>query len=61
MADNDRLADDLLRGAEQIAEFTGLTVRQVYHQQKNLRLTHLGATLIGTKNKITKLLTGEAA
>jgi hypothetical protein len=58
---NERLADDLLCGAEEIAEWTGLTPRQVYHQQRNLGLTHLGAMLIGSKNRLKKLLTGEAA
>ncbi len=58
---NERLANDLLRGAEQIAEWTGLSVRQVYHQQRNLGLTHLGAMLVGSKSKLKKLLTGEAA
>jgi hypothetical protein len=61
MTVNERLADDLLRGAEEISEYTGLTIRQVYHQQKNLGLTHLGAMLIGSKSKLRKLLTGEAA
>jgi hypothetical protein len=61
MADKERLADDLLHGAEEIAEYTGLTARQIYHQQKNLGLVHLGALLIGSKTKLRKLLTGEAA
>ena len=32
---DEKLADDLLYGATTIADFTGLTERQVYHQQKN--------------------------
>jgi hypothetical protein len=57
----DTIADDILQGAEAIAEYTGLTKRQVYHQQENLGLTHLGAMLIGSKRKLRRLLTGEAA
>ena len=37
------LADDLLDGAEEIADFIKkLTARQVYHYQAELGLTHLG-------------------
>ena len=57
---DEKLADDLLYGATTIADFTGLTERQVYHQQKNSGLTHLGATLVGSKSKLKKLLAGEA-
>jgi hypothetical protein len=39
----DRLADDLLIGAAQIAEFTGLSERQIYHQCEVLGLRRLGA------------------
>ena len=60
-AQDDKLADDLLVGATQIAQFTGLTERQVYHQQKNLELGHLGAILVGSKKKLRRVLTGEAA
>jgi hypothetical protein len=62
MADeNEKLADDLLFGAQAIADYTGLDPRQVYHQQKNLGLGHLGAVLTGSKKKLKKLLAGEAA
>lgn len=36
------LADDLLYGADAISKFTGLTVRQVYHQKDALGLRQLG-------------------
>jgi hypothetical protein len=52
------LADDLLIGAEAIAAYTGLSVRQVYYQQENLGLRHLGSTLIGSCNNLRALLTG---
>jgi hypothetical protein len=62
MPDNEKLADDLLFGAEQIAQYLGLTPRQVYHQQQRLGLIHLGSLLVGSKIKLKRLLTdGEAA
>lgn len=56
---DETLAGDLLFGAGPIAKFTGLTERQVYHQQENLGLTHLGSKLVGSKSKLKKLLAGE--
>jgi hypothetical protein len=58
---DERLADDILKGAPEIADHTGLTPRQVYHQKENLGLKHLGAMLIGSKKKLRELLTGNAA
>lgn len=58
---DNELVNDVLKGAAEIARYTGLSVRQVYHQQENLGLTHLGAMLIGSKRKLKRLLTGEAA
>jgi hypothetical protein len=55
--DEDRLAEDLLFGAQEVADYLGRKPRWVYHQQKNLGLGHCGATLIGSKSKLTKLLT----
>jgi hypothetical protein len=55
------LSADLLFGATAIGRYIGRPPRWVYHQQKNLGLGHIGATLIGSKTKLTKLLTGEAA
>jgi hypothetical protein len=58
--DEDTLAQDILYGAEEIGRFVGRPPRWVYHQQKNLGLGHVGATLIGSKTKLIKLLTNEA-
>jgi hypothetical protein len=55
-----KLADDLLIGAEAIADFTGLSLRQVYDQQDNLGLKHLGAKLIGSKIGLRERLTGKS-
>jgi hypothetical protein len=38
------LKSDLLYGAPAISAYTGLTERQVYHQQKALGLVRLGRT-----------------
>jgi hypothetical protein len=53
--DSDRLADDLLYGAEEIGDHLGKPPRWVYHQQKNLGLTHIGATLVASKAKLKQL------
>jgi hypothetical protein len=50
------LGDDLLYGAKPIAKYLKRSERWVYHQQRNLGLTHVGATLVGSKTKLTKLL-----
>jgi hypothetical protein len=55
--DEAALSADLLFGAVEIARYIGRKPRWVYHQQKNLGLSHVGATLIGSKTKLTKLLT----
>jgi hypothetical protein len=52
------LGDDLLYGADAIAKFLKRKPRWVYHQQKHLGLAHVGATLVGSKARLTKLLTG---
>jgi hypothetical protein len=59
--DEDAPSQDILYGAEEIGRYIGRPARWVYHQQRNLNLGHIGATLIGSKTKLTKLLTGEAA
>jgi hypothetical protein len=51
---------DFLWTANEIARFIKRTNRFVYQQQKNLGLVHIGGTLVGSKTKLTKLLTGEA-
>lgn len=48
----DTLATDLLRGADQIASFTGLTPRQVYHMQKHLPLFKIGQCLCARKSTL---------
>jgi hypothetical protein len=55
--DEEVLGDDLLYGADAIAKFLKRKPRWIYHQQKNLGLGHVGATLVGSKIKLTKLLT----
>ena len=56
---------DLLDGAGEVSKFLkelGLKKmgpRGVYHYQAQLGLKHLGGRLIGSKSKLTKLLTGE--
>jgi hypothetical protein len=54
--DEETLGEDLLYGADAIAKFLNRNTRWVYHQQKNLGLAHVGATLVGSKAKLTKLL-----
>jgi hypothetical protein len=39
---DEKLSDDLLPGAQAISDFTGLRVRQVYHQKDRLGLRRLG-------------------
>jgi hypothetical protein len=54
------LAVDLLYGAPAIAAFTGLSIRQIYHQQANLGLGKLGSILVGSKSKLRERLTAPA-
>jgi hypothetical protein len=57
--DEGELSADILYGAAEIGRYIGRPPRWVYHQQKNLGLGHIGATLVGSKTKLTKLLTNE--
>jgi hypothetical protein len=41
-SENQNLAGDLLVGAGAVSRFTGLSVRQVYHQKSALGLRQLG-------------------
>jgi hypothetical protein len=59
--DEEVLGDDLLYTADEVAAFLKRTPRWVYHNQRNLGLGHIGATLVGSKTKLKKLLTGETA
>jgi len=56
----EKVADDILIGAADIAEFTGLNERQVYYQSENLKLKRPGAALIGSKKRLTELLAAES-
>jgi hypothetical protein len=46
------LSDDLLVGAKQISEFTGLDERQVYHQQHRLPIFSIGKMLCARKSEL---------
>jgi hypothetical protein len=52
----DRLADDLLDGGAEIAEFLGTNVREVYHLAKTQRLPigRLGRKLIASRRKLAR-------
>jgi len=51
------LAADLLKGAEEIADFTGFTPRQVYNQgTKGLPLFYVGKILCGRKSELRAAL-----
>jgi len=52
----DRLADDLLNGAGEIAEFLGTNPREVYWLAKTKRLPigRLGRKLIASRNQLRR-------
>jgi hypothetical protein len=52
----ERLADDLLNGAAEIADFLGTNVREVYHLAKTKRLPigRLGKKLIASRSKLRR-------
>ena len=52
----DRLADDLLSGAREIAEFLGVNEREVYHLAKTKRLPigRLGKKLIASRSQLRR-------
>jgi hypothetical protein len=52
----DRVADDLLNGAAEIAEFLGTNAREVYHLRKTQRLPigRLGRKLIASRRQLTR-------
>jgi hypothetical protein len=52
----DRLADDLLSGAAEIAEFLGCNVREVYHlaQTQRLPIGRLGKKLIASRTQLRR-------
>jgi hypothetical protein len=52
----DRLADDLLAGGREIAEFLGINVREVYHLHATGRMPigRLGRKLIASRNQLRR-------
>jgi hypothetical protein len=52
----DRLADDLLSGAAEIAEFLGTNVREIYHlaQTQRLPIGRLGRKLIASRSQLRR-------
>lgn len=56
------LRDDLLVGAEPIADFTGLTVRQVYYAAEHgtLPIGRLGSLLRARKSELEAALSATA-
>ena len=52
----DRLADDLLNGAAEIAAFLGTNTREIYHLHKTKRLPigRLGRKLIATRSQLRR-------
>jgi hypothetical protein len=58
-----KLADDLLTGAQEIADFLGWPVDRVYYAQRKRRLPigKHGELLIARKSQLDRALSGEAA
>lgn len=56
MNNTDRIADDLLIGAQAIAEFLGITEAMVYHyaRLKRLPVGKIGKNLIASKRKLQR-------
>jgi hypothetical protein len=52
----ERLADDLLNGGPEIAEFLGCPLREVYHLHKTKRLPigRLGRKLIASRSQLRR-------
>ena len=55
------LSDDLLKGARQIAEFTGFTERQIFYyaEKKKLPLFRVGSAICGRKSQLSRTLSAE--
>jgi hypothetical protein len=53
---SDRLADDLLYGGTEIAEFLGMTLREVYHLAKTQQLPigRLGRNLLASRSGLRR-------
>jgi len=54
----ERLADDILYGAGEIAEFLGVTEMQVYHlaRKKRIPVGKLGKTLVASKRALKRAI-----
>jgi hypothetical protein len=50
------LADDLLHGAREIADFLGLSERQAFHQieRGNIPTTRMGRLIVGSKTVLRR-------
>jgi hypothetical protein len=57
---DDRLADDLLDGAEAIAKFLGFKTSSIFWQvsQGKLPVTRMGNRIIGSKTRLRQHFTG---
>lgn len=58
-----KLRDDLLTGANAIADYLGWPVRRIYHppMRKRLGLFQVGAILMGRKSELNRVLSGTNA
>jgi len=52
------LADDLLHGAKEIANFLGITERQAFHQieEGNIAVARMGRKIVGSKSALRRRL-----
>lgn len=61
LADNDNLASDVLKGADEIARFMGLTRRAIYHAaaQNALPVFRMGETILARKTTLLAWIAGQ--
>jgi len=59
----ERIADDLLRGAKEIAEETGIDQRQIYrlHERRLLPTFRVGGIICARRSELAKALSSETA
>jgi len=57
--EKERLADDILYGAAEIARFIGVSEMQVYHlaRKKRIPVGKLGKTLVASRRALKRALT----
>ncbi len=57
-----KLADDLLEGAQAAADYTGFNTRAIYHMVRNKQIPHTyaGAKLLFRKSELDRRFSGEA-